>query len=157
VLRVIGPFVGRVKRQEFPELVDRQHERFGGAFAEVGVADAQLRVRSIGARGVGFGDLLEKLPRREPFLAVERVGALVKQELVRIAGPRRNHAARTAGAGTGAENGGGEQKPEERRNASVSNQSIPVSHSYSAVRPSSRPTAGTNPKSAFASDVSAQV
>ncbi len=68
VLRVVGARVRRIERQELLELGDRQDQRFGRALAEIGVADAELRVGPERALRVGFVDLLEVLARGQPLL-----------------------------------------------------------------------------------------
>ncbi len=74
-------FVG-IEREELLELGDRQHQRFGRAFAEIRVADPQLGVGPERALRVGFGDLLEVLARREPLLLLQRLVALLEEELI---------------------------------------------------------------------------
>ncbi len=72
----------------------REDQRFGRAFTEIGVADAQLGVRPDRALRVGLGDLLEELARRQPLLLVERLVAALEEELVRL---RRARAERCRG------------------------------------------------------------
>ena len=93
VLRIIGAWIRREEREEFGEFVERALERLGRALAEVRVTLAKLRIGPIRALRIGIDDLPEVLPRRDPLLAVQRLGALVEQKLVGERGAGGNAAA----------------------------------------------------------------
>src|SRR5262249_24413882 len=144
----------RVEGEELGEFVDGEHERLGAAFAEVRVADGQLRVGAVRAAGVGFDHLFEVLARRQPLLGLNRRGALVEQEFVWFELPAWNDAAGAAAEAAGRRQGEGrDEEPERCRRAHAEC----ASHRYSAVNPSSSETDGANPRSARARDVSVYV
>ena len=84
--------------------VDREHVALGGALAEIGVADSELRVPAVRALRVAVDELPEVLARGEPVLVVQFGGAALEQELVRIrrAGRRPLRGAGAAGTAGGA-------------------------------------------------------
>ena len=104
-LGVVSAPVRRVEGKEFGELVDREDEGFRRPFADVGVADPELRVGTIRARRIRLGDLLEKLARRQPLPGIERVCALVEEELVGLGRASRHAAAGARRAGCGSDQG----------------------------------------------------
>ena len=160
VLRVIGALVRRIEAQKLRVLVQREDERFRRAFAEVRVGEPELRVGAIGAAGVRFDDLLEELARGEPLLVVQLRHAAVVQKLVRLRRSRRDGVAgvgRTCACSDGGRHGENQKSGEVEPPRSHMHQRVPANQSYSAASPCSRPTRGSKPRSARASDVSAYV
>ena len=156
VLRVISASVRWVETQELRVLVDGEDERLGRVLAQIRVAQTELRVRPNLTLRVRLDDLLEELTGGDPFLFVEGRHPTVVQESVGLRGAGRHGVARLRGA-----RGGGAERQDESGESYAAmkymhrNHRVPANHVCSAASPSSRPTLGSNPRSARASDVSA--
>ena len=156
VLRVVGAAVGRVEREELPELVESQDKSFVRAFSQIGIADAELRIWPIRALRTGLNDLFEELPRLQPLLGIECLRAPVEQVLVRLHRALRHE---PFGSRSTCRRGNHEEQDDHRPHpsgeATRCHHSIPLSHAYSAASPFSRSIDGTKPSSARARLVSA--
>ena len=149
------PRIRRIKRQELLKFIDRQHVRFGRAFSEICVTDGELRIGTKRALRVRFRELPEKLAGGEPMFLAELFVPSVEEKLIRTQRAGRHGATAAGGArrcrGKRQTRGKQTTRPDNARRV----HNISVSHLCSAASPSSRPTAGANPRSARARDVSA--
>src|SRR5262249_44597148 len=132
--------------------VDGQHERLTAPFAQIGIADSELRVRPVSTLGIGLNDFLEVLAGGHPLLRIEGGRSFVEQELVRLERAGRNRSRTVAGTGARASQRNDEDQMRRRRFHDMRS-----NHLYSAASPSSRVTLGLKPRSARASRVSAEV
>src|SRR5687767_6947026 len=86
VLGVVGAHAGGIELQELPELVRREDDRRGGVFAQVGITNAELGVRTERALRVAVDDLLEIGARVHPLALFEGRGAALEQKAVGLRG-----------------------------------------------------------------------
>src|SRR5262249_40257058 len=89
VLRVVGTRIQREERDELAVFVGRQHQRFSGLLAEVGVTEAKLGIGPERTPGVVVDDLLEVFAGVGPLLFLERLGPPIEEEAIWVRGVRR--------------------------------------------------------------------